>query len=62
MDGAAKRLDSDAPPGFLLSGGLDLSRVCDIAQKMQNKPIRIFAISMDTDAIDLNMPGWWPMI
>ena len=53
MDGVAKRLDADAPVGFLLSGGLDSSLVCAIAQKMLDKPIRTFAIGMDIDAIDL---------
>ena len=53
MDGVEKRLDSDAPLGFLLSGGLDSSLVCAIAQKMLNHPIRTFAIGMDLDAIDL---------
>ena len=48
-----KRLDSDAPLGFLLSGGLDSSLVCSIASRNTNKPIRTFAIGMDKDAIDL---------
>ena len=48
-----KRLDSDAPLGFLLSGGLDSSLVCSIASRLSPKPIRTFAIGMDTDAIDL---------
>ncbi len=53
MDGVRKRLDADAPVGFLLSGGLDSSLVCAIAQSMTDKPIRTFAIGMDVDAIDL---------
>ena len=51
--GVEKRLDADAPVGFLLSGGLDSSLVCAIAAKKLGKPIRTFAIGMDTDAIDL---------
>ena len=52
-DGVRKRLDADAPIGFLLSGGLDSSLVCAIARKILDKPIRTFAIGMDIDAIDL---------
>ena len=51
--GVKKRLDADANVGFLLSGGLDSSLVCAIAQREADKPIRTFAIGMDTDAIDL---------
>lgn len=47
-----KRLQSDAEVGFLLSGGLDSSLVCAIAQKLANKPIRTFSIGMPHDAID----------
>ena len=48
-----KRMDSDTPVGFLLSGGLDSSLVCAIAAKKLGRPIRTFAIGMDKDAIDL---------
>ena len=51
--GVEKRLVADAKVGFLLSGGLDSSLVCAIAARRSGKPIRTFAIGMDTDAIDL---------
>ena len=47
-----KRLDSDTPIAFLLSGGLDSSLVCSIASRMLKKPIRTFSIGMDKDPID----------
>ena len=53
VSGVEKRLDSDANVGFLLSGGLDSSLVCSIAQRLSEKPIKTFAIGMNTDAIDL---------
>lgn len=53
VSGIEKRLDADAKVGFLLSGGLDSSLVCAIAQRKSNKPIKTFAIGMNTDAIDL---------
>ena len=48
-----KRFMSDAPIGYLLSGGLDSSLVCAIGQKLSDKPIRTFAIGMESDPIDL---------
>ena len=52
-EGVRKRLDSDAPAGFLLSGGLDSSLVCGIAASLSDRPLKTWAIGMDTDAIDL---------
>lgn len=51
--GVLKRMDADANVGYLLSGGLDSSLVCAIAQKHSDKPIRTFSIGMEDDAIDL---------
>lgn len=51
--GVEKRLVADAEVGFLLSGGLDSSLVCAIAQRQSQTPIRTFAIGMSEDAIDL---------
>lgn len=53
IKGVEKRLVSDSKVGFLLSGGLDSSLVCAIAQKFSKTPIKTFAIGMEGDAIDL---------
>ncbi len=53
VEGVRKRLSSDAKMGFLLSGGLDSSLVCSIAQKQFSEPIKTFSIGMEYDAIDL---------
>ena len=52
-EGVRKRLVSDTPVGFLLSGGLDSSLVCAIAARESKTPIRTFAVGMDLDPIDL---------
>lgn len=50
--GVLKRLEADAPIGFLLSGGLDSSLVCAIAAKESKKPIKTFAVGIEEGPID----------
>ncbi len=51
--GVQKRMMSDVPVGYLLSGGLDSSLVCAIAARSSDKPLTTFSIGMVDDAIDL---------
>jgi asparagine synthase (glutamine-hydrolysing) len=52
ISGVVKRMDSDAPMGYLLSGGLDSSLVCAIAAKHSDKPIKTFAVGIEDNPID----------
>lgn len=47
-----KRLRSDVPVGFLLSGGLDSSLVCAIAARISDRPITTFSVGIEDGPID----------
>lgn len=52
VKGVEKRMHADVPVGFLLSGGLDSSLVCSVANKFSDKPLRTFAIGIEDGPID----------
>jgi len=44
---------TDAEVGYLLSGGMDSSIICALAQRQVSKPIKTFSIGMDENATDV---------
>lgn len=47
INSITRRLDSDQPMAFLLSGGVDSSLVASIASKVMNKKVRTFCCGMN---------------
>ena len=52
IEAVEKRLESDVPIGFLLSGGLDSSLICSIANELLPGTITTFAVGIDENPID----------
>lgn len=48
-----KRLDSERPVGFFLSGGLDSSLVCSISSRLLQKQIHTFSIGISEHSPDI---------
>lgn len=51
-DAVSLRLESEAPMGFLLSGGVDSASVLAMGAQVSSSPLRAFTISFPGDAVD----------
>jgi len=52
MSAVSDQMLSDVPLGFLLSGGIDSSLVCALAQQASAQPIRTFSVGFEDKAYD----------